>query len=344
MKTALVNLEMFFIPEEQHYDILMREIGNADTVIGLALADGFLHTNYSELIEKISQNVELYIMPGMSCDSTYNKVIPFNYNLHMTYNSYKDAKLNQWNSSSGKFLFLGGVPDRPNRAGLLNKLSKANLLDTAMWSFFKPWTTEQELWCKEYLGDDYEHVLTLCRKIDDAYEQSKEYGTSPYTASVEWTKDPAWIDPSIFNSTKFSIISEGVGAGDTKFNYLTEKTYRAFIQQHPFIFASNPAMFDYMKTLGFKTFEQYMAIPDYAHIEDENTRLDAIVENAKYFLNNNIDVSADVEYNYNKFFELAERNMLILEELHSKFNVPYSTIDKWFGQKGFAHLVRAYGN
>ena len=340
----IVNLETFWIDESNKYNLLKREIGDATSVIGLMLADGFIHENPGRLVERIAKEVDLVIVPGLAgTNTTYSKTIPFNFNLHTTYNSYKNRPTQNWNSLATKFLFLGGVPNRLNRIGLLNKFRKADMMDCAEWTFFKPWTEEQEDWCRSYTSD-YDQLLTLCRSIDPVYEASKHYGTAP--SANEWTKDTAWIDPTIFNSTVLSIVSEGVNADDISSKYLTEKTYRVFVQQHPFLHASNPEMFDYIKELGFKTFENYMLIQDYAYLPNEEDRLNAIVLNTKYFLENcNLykeNIEQDIQHNYNLFFKLAEQNIKILNSIRDTYNVEQTELDKWFDQKGFGHLVRAY--
>lgn len=340
----IVNLETFWIEESNKYNLLKREIGDATSVIGLMLADGFIHENPGRLVERIAEEVDLVIVPGLAgTNTTYSKTIPFNFNLHTTYNSYKNRPTQNWNSLATKFLFLGGVPNRLNRIGLLNKFRKADMMDCAEWTFFKPWTEEQEDWCRSYTSD-YDQLLTLCRSIDPVYEASKHYGTAP--SANEWTKDTAWIDPTIFNSTVLSIVSEGVNADDISSKYLTEKTYRVFVQRHPFLHASNPEMFDYIKELGFKTFENYMLIQDYAYLPNEEDRLNAIVLNTKYFLENcNLykdNIEQDIQHNYNLFFKLAEQNIKILNSIRDTYNVEQTELDKWFDQKGFGHLVRAY--
>ena len=340
----IVNLETFWIEESNKYNLLKREIGDATSVIGLMLADGFIHENPGRLVERIAEEVDLVIVPGLAgTNTTYSKTIPFNFNLHTTYNSYKNRPTQNWNSLATKFLFLGGVPNRLNRIGLLNKFRKADMMDCAEWTFFKPWTEEQEDWCRSYTSE-YDQLLTLCRSIDPVYEASKHYGTAP--SANEWTKDTAWIDPTIFNSTVLSIVSEGVNADDISSKYLTEKTYRVFVQQHPFLHASNPEMFDYIKELGFKTFENYMLIQDYAYLPNEEDRLNAIVLNTKYFLENcNLykeNIEQDIQHNYNLFFKLAEQNIKILNSIRDTYNVEQTELDKWFDQKGFGHLVRAY--
>jgi len=338
----IVNLETFFIPEEQKYNVLIKEIGNCNKVLGLMLADGFIHETPGDVISTLASKVDLTIVAGLASENTdYKKVVPFNFNLHTTYNSYKNKQTYCWNSNAQKFLFLGGVPNRPNRIGLLNRYQKLDLLKNAEWTFFKPWTEEQEQWCRSRFYN-YEDLIKLCRQIDDVYENSKHYGTEP--SDNQWTKDTAWVDPNVYQNTLLSIISEGISDSDLSYKYLTEKTYRVFVQRHPFLHASNPQMFDYIKELGFKTFEEYMLIKDYAYLSSEEDRLDAIVFNTKHFLENyqnNIEkITDDINYNYLHFFKLVERNFQILENLSKEYGIEKLEIDKWFNQKGFHHLIR----
>jgi hypothetical protein len=343
----IVNLETFAVPDDEAYSLLKSEIGNASSVLGLFLLDGFLHKTVDSNIEQLSKEVDLHVVSGIMHDNIlHGNVIPFDYMLHTVYNSYNGKETRQWNSSADKFLFLGGVPDRVNRIGLLNKFYKANLLEDSVWTFFKPWTTEQQTWCKNYLADNYNAVLTLERSIDNVYESSKHYGTSP--SNNEWTKDIGWIDPAVFNNTLLSIVSEGTSDSDLTSRYLTEKTYRVFVQRHPFLHASNPEMFAHIKALGFKTFEEYMLIKDYAYLPSEEDRLDAIVENTKHFMANycmyQTEIEEDIEHNYNLFYTLANKNLETLEYIVNKFNIEQAEIDKWFNQKGFHHLVRSYAS
>lgn len=351
--TSIVNFEAFFIPKEQRFATIMKDIKIAvdegsNTIIGLLLADGFLFfdNDMAKLllaIEKESRNLgvkNLVLVPGIVPNidvPLYDDVIKnFNYNLHLSYLSYKNRKhlLKPWNPNAEKFLFLGGVPDRPNRINLLEKFYKANMLKDSVWTFFKPWTTEQATWCRNalelYSDSDYNKFLDECENsIDDMYINSKEYGTHTnfnYNKS-EWFKDPAWIDPSIFQNTLFSVVSEGISYRGHSSNFLTEKTWRVFAQRHPYILAANNEMLQYVKDLGFKTF-------------NESSNLDQIVTDTRKFLEIKPNVAEDVEYNYNLFFKLGEENSQVLEELKLKYNINQEDIDKWFNKTGFPHLIR----
>lgn len=352
-KTAVVNFELFFIPPEDHFKTIMAEIpDDCDTVLCLLLADGLLYKGpeffeFFDLIKSKHPDKKFQLVVGMSGN---DETINFNFNLNETYQSYTGATTYGWNSNSGKFLFLGGVPSRFNRIVLLKKFYEAGLLDRAEWSFFKPWTGDQEYWCRQalqdYTDEEYNKFLNDCeRKIDDVYESSKEYGTDPQKQTFDWCEDPAWINPEVYRNTTLSIISEGVPDNlnlDTHF--LTEKTWRVFVQRHPFLLAGTPDMMDYIKYLGLRTFEKYMAIPDYAYIENEFEKYDAIVKNTEQFLKDchkyREEIDQDIDYNYYRFMQLADDNKDVLYRVQNYFNLDQETVDYWFNQKGFAHLLR----
>ena len=339
----IVNLETFAISQDTVEDLLKQEIGDIKQVLGLLLLDGFLFNNNCN-IDLLDKSIDLHVVAGIVNDQhQYNNIIHFDFMMHTVFMGYKNKETYIWNKNSNKFLFLGGVPNRHNRVGLLNKFRKSDLLKDSVYTFFKPWTEEQKQWCKNNV-DGYDEIIE--QSIDDVYSSSKHYGTNP--SQNVWTKNIGWIEPAVYKNTSLSIISEGVSSSDLTSRYLTEKTYRVFVQRHPFLHASTPEMFKYIKELGFKTFEEYMLIKDYAYLPNEQDRLDAIVENTKHFLANyqayQLDVEADIEHNYNLFYKLANKNLETLDYIKNKFHIEQYEIDKWFNQKGFHHLVRAYAS
>ena len=58
--------------------------------------------------------------------------------------------------------------------------SIVNMLKDSVWSFFKPWTSEQESWCRqaliEYNDKEYNDFINYCEsRIDNLYNDNKEY-------------------------------------------------------------------------------------------------------------------------------------------------------------------------
>lgn len=353
MKSKLINFEFFRLSIEETIAKIEKEICSAKlqgykSVIGLLLADGFLYKHndewnsaYNKIIDYAkSIGIDIKIMSGMSHkNNVCCETISFNFYLHTVWNSYKDKKLKPYNPNTGKFLFLGGVPDRPNRIGLLYNLYKQGLLKHAEWSFFPPWTLEQKENSLKFFPstkDYYDFIKFAERKIDELYDSSKTYGTGDIPIGTAWTYDSAWIDPEIFYNTSLSIISEGhPGDENSNSEFMTEKIYRVFSQGHPFLLAANPSIFKHIKDLGFRSFENYFPDSDYAVDYPEEKRLEKLVENLKYFVSNDIDFADDVEFNKNHFYKLAKDNAAILELL----DADRDDIDFYFNRKGFGHLL-----
>jgi hypothetical protein len=253
--------------------------------------------------------------------------------------------LQPWNASATKFLFPTGIPARTNRIYLIKKFYETDFLKNAVWSFFRPWDPSDKRWCREFLKDysdeEYNQFFNACEnKIDDRYLECKLNITSDNWDKSDFAKDPGWFDPSIFSNTLFSLITEGVRENESEINsrFLTEKTWRTIINRHPFIFSSTPDMYNYLKEQGFKTFEEYMLIKEYGNIENEIDRLDAIVTNVEWFLNNchlyEDQIRSDIEHNYNLFFKKVEENYSLLNLLKSQYGISNKEITYWFEQKG----------
>lgn len=354
-------------------EILQAANDGCNFVVGLYLLDGFLQpkARHKEFIDHLrtikdySQSLgikEIFLVSGHGehideCPFPYSFL---DYNLRIVYNSYLDLhSLPKFNPENKKFLFLTGMPNRPNRIGLMSKFYDQNLLENADWSFFPPWTEEDKKWCRNYLSkyDDtqYEKFLKICeRSFDQRFQTVKDfYGTHTAgdtdvvwydVAETEWARAPAHINSSVYENTLFSVISEGPNFWDDDNDFITEKTWRTFLHRHPFIFAGHPGQFDYIKKLGFRTFEEYLLIKDYAYIEDESQRLDAVVKNTEHWLNNlnkNLNsIQDDVEYNYKHFFYHIEKQNKLYDYFKKDLAVPNEDIDFYLNGIGYTKIIR----
>jgi len=357
-------------------DITKQLTATSDTVIGLLLCDGFLYKNNDEfynLLGKLQLDCKnkgiknFIIIAGIVEDYQHEldkrnlnwKILCWDFSVNGIYQSYKNrlSVLPQWNFNSDKFLFLGGQPARKNRITLLSKFYDKNLLDKSIWSFFIPDKEQDKEWCRNelshYTDIQYKKFLQDCnRSVDDLYETAKTY--AGYTGKQwldsdilknEFLNDPNFIDPSVFQSTAFSVVSEGhVHPPGNDYRFLTEKTWRTVLNCHPFILACVPQRMDFIKQKGLKTFESYMSNPQYAYIEDYNDRLDTVVTNTENFLKNISQykdaISNDIYYNYNRFFQIVKENQAVINHLKEKFSISDDVIAYWFEQKSFVHLFR----
>lgn len=324
MSMKLINLELFFVNSDieysrkQMYDFSLElakediDNSNSTSIAFMLLLDGFVYSNnldfYNFLVDiqnyaKAKGVIDLYLIVGMASDNSANlklhtldyKIINYDFTLVVTAKSYLNNTA-EWNYDANKFLFLTGKPSRHNRITLLSKFYRADMLSNAEWSFFKPLTDKE--WCRNALSDftdsEYETFLNDCeRKLDSKYYDNRHYtyvnGRQAAETNVFQSKlgnDIVHIDSDVYTTTSFSVVSEGVVNENDYSEYLTEKTYRAIINRHPFILVANSNMYKYLQQEGYKTFSEYFPVPDYFNITDTHQYLDAVVQNTLYFMKN----------------------------------------------------------
>jgi hypothetical protein len=179
---------------------------------------------------------------------------------------------NKWHPENKKFLFLMGKSLKPHRIGLLYRFYKQGLLDDTqcIWSFYDQISVKD---CNGLVPDtattsDLETLINNYRRSpDQASPTNSHYRGFPF-------------DPQLYKNTNLSIVSETSHNGSP---WNSEKIYRPILNYHPFIIAGPAEHSQYMQDMGFETFDQYFAVPEYDSIADLNLRLDAIVENVKNF-------------------------------------------------------------
>ena len=379
MYPKLINFELFYLNgehtqedlENKKLQLIFEEIkqSGATEIVGLLLTDGFIYTkndNFLKSMRKIKEYAsqhsieKITLLTGM-CEDSGNflknnginfDIEFFNFTHWMVAKGYENRPASpKWNSTANKFLFLGGVPSRHNRITLLSKLYDAELLSRAEWSFFPPWTAQDQEWCRQalshYTNEEYETFLNFSnRTIDDAYNNAKDYSRlsglelkKNNTYNETYLSNVGYIDPNIFSNTVLSIVSEGNAYPPAdNFRFLTEKIWRPIANRHPFILAGYQEQVEFAKSLGLKTFEQYFLVPDYYKIDNEFERLDCIVQNVQHFMstfnNRAAEINTDVEHNHQlfcKIFDYSNRQI-------AKYSV--EDREQFFNHRGWAHLIR----
>ena len=79
-----------------------------------------------------------------------------------------------------------------------------------------------------------------------------------------------------------------------------------------------------LKRFGFRTFEEYLPRPEYDDIKNVEDKLDAIVENCKFWLDEMSDkeqIANDVKHNYNLMLSIAQKNKSMLEGICTTFDI-----------------------
>jgi len=230
----------------------------------------------------------------------------------------------KWNHDATKFLMLNGKPHRAHRIRLLWKLS--HLLDNATWSLHVHQGTYNQ--CRSLIPElDDQHFADFVarhnRNPDDIemklMSNTTHYGGIPY-------------DHKLYTNSLFSVISEcHFNTTDDRAPWLTEKIYIPILNNVPFIIAGDNGSLSALSDLGFKTFESYLPQSDYDTGIGATQKLDAVVENTQFWLENmkdKDDIKKDVEHNHLRLLELASINKQRLMEMCDKHNLDKHRIDE----------------
>lgn len=221
-----------------------------------------------------------------------------------------------WNPDTKKFLFLTGKSNKIQRIRLLYKFAMHGMLSDAVWSLFFhnnefkiAKTFLPELTDVEYKKFFFDH----CCNPDNAdimeNPNSLHYSGIPYGSML-------------YRNCDFQVISE---TNYADYAWITEKTWLSIINRRPFIIAGDTGTLKKLKNIGFRTFEQYLKIPNYNCLHDPEQRLDSIVTNTQDWLENiqkhRVAITQDIEHNFKKMLELANLNLKNIQEIIDKYKL-----------------------
>jgi hypothetical protein len=118
------------------------------------------------------------------------------------------------------------------------------------------------------------------------------------------------------------------------------------LHKQPFILAGEPAQYQYLKSLGYRTFEEYLLISNYGTIADEDKRLDAVVVNTKHWIENKhlYNMQHDIEHNYQLLLKEFDDKNNLLAQFGTDYNISKSEIDFYFNGIGYDRIIRKIPN
>tara|TARA_B100002003_G_C14080069_1_gene519585 strand:- start:488 stop:1384 length:897 start_codon:yes stop_codon:yes gene_type:complete len=231
-----------------------------------------------------------------------------------------------------KFLLFQRSIVAPHRMLLLTMLYERGLISSGMISCRKIEPEDYEIF-KQNLrvhfnlwGGKYEDRVFVNEKLKTLKEIEP---MTPMVVDVEnifatggTGKDNHAETLNIFpyEQTLFSLISETNFVQNTLF--ITQSTWKAVLNRHPFIIAGNPGVIKYLRNEGFKTFHPYID-ESYDEIKNPYKRMVMIIdeverlsklndEESKQFLINIRDI---VDYNYDKLLSDKKRLDKLVKEL-----------------------------
>lgn len=293
-----------------------------------------------DLLESEKVSTVLFLNVGAEWSTTrsnlkktykYIQFVFVEYFLWQCYNYLIEQKrqaLNtEWNPDADKFLFLTGKYYKTNRAWLLYKIKNQGMLDQCTWSLFTdhydlehvasriPGLSDQQFvkFCREHAKNpDHTRVWYQKTPVDESGYFSTHYTGFPF-------------DVALFEKSRFRIISETWDQSKELYDFFfTEKTWITILNRLPFLLAGSPNMLYNLGRLGFKTFSEYTQHPDYDFFVNDNTRYNAIVDNAKDWMQNikhKQQIQADIEHNYQRLIELAEKTKIQVQQVIDKCNL-----------------------
>jgi hypothetical protein len=246
--------------------------------------------------------------PGLNCEHNVSYI---NWGWVYTYYSVfveKHSIQTSYKPKSSKGLFLLGKGNKIQRVGLLKKFYESNNLDSILWSFKNTPETLQQIhadFFSEYTDEDFDTFVKVCEKVLD-YKS-----TDPVFVHLGFP-----YDVNLFTNTAFSIVSETWLHGIP--HIFTEKTWKPIINRHPFIMIGAKENINILKKLGFKVFQEptwYETDQDLLeHIVSTSLNMKKRIETDDNYRKQLVN---DVEYNYNKFIELAKKD---IDQFLASFN------------------------
>ena len=189
---------------------------------------------------------------------------------------------------SKKFVYFNRMA-RPHRILLAARMFENGLVDKSYFSFEGD---EDTRWLT--------YVLTspqISLKIKQQFAKHKDEFPIRLNITEQRHNPVNFIEDDIKYHTDsyFSLITETIfHKTDSKYRnpmleylddiFITEKTYRAILFKHPFVIAGVPGSIKALQVRGFKTFSPWID-ESYDSIEDDDARLDAVVEEVERLCN-----------------------------------------------------------
>lgn len=230
----------------------------------------------------------------------------------------------EWNRNATKFLFLTGKPNKIHRLRLLYKLSRAKLLNSAVWSLLLP----------ENLNDVDRTLIPELSELEffdflKTHESNPDDISPDYQARGELHYGGLPYNVELYKNSLFRLVSETYFfTSDGWVPWITEKTWLTILNRLPFIMAGDTRTLDRLEQKGFKGFAEYQRIPDYNYcLRPREENLDLIVHNVEQWISNmehKDQIQRDVEHNYHRFIELAKINQ---QKINNAIKTPGITCD-----------------
>jgi hypothetical protein len=290
------------------------------------------------ILKMVSNYVQILNIPyhfllhdtAKSQTSDWKNVHYINTWAYITYKHSINRHKNKWHSESKKALFLIGKPIKHQRIGLMNEFYRNNLLDYLDYTLHLPYSRENTNAIRALGIDSLQDENYIRKLLTDIQRPSNDIVLEHQITNTgfEYTGFPTNL--RYYKNTCLSIVSENsfvfYDEGTRPTPYLTEKLFRAIVNYHPFIVLGDSGISGYIKSLGYKTFDNFFIPSNNKTFINTETTLSWAAKSVKHFIDN-VDKNKDairelVSHNFNHFINQTEQE---IKGLQSK--LPYLDLD-----------------
>ncbi len=222
----------------------------------------------------------------------------------------------EWNSNDGKGLMFLGKCEKMHRIGLLRKFYEQGALGTVEWTanFANQRGLIKDKFFADYSDSEFDTFFNACNRTLDL---PNDHPAHPADDTHSFQHQGFPFDHTLYERTAFSVILESEYYSKD-IPGISEKSWRAIANKHPFIMVGGESNIPELKKMGFRTFEEYLVIPEYCSIltdtRDMNKALDSVITNTVEFSKLLKDPSPalvakireDVDHNFNLFESFME--------------------------------------
>lgn len=278
----------------------------------------FKNENYLIVDQKIDNTVSLInenILNSVNAFEKYRNQILFYYS-GIFENNYKKIfqNLNIVKKNNSEFLVMAPNYHFNSKIQELKIPRSNNFLLTTVFKY------------------DRGHRILLVEKLKEFNLLSKHIGKIHYNSNYNSNR-PNWVGDTtschdwlsgiiswdLYNSVSFEIVPETLYEN---VSWATEKTLKPIVAKIPFLVLSNKEYYDYLRSLGFKTFNSLID-ESFAIEEDIFVRTEKLVKTANYILKNDAlkfyEASKEIcEHNFDRMLYLKSK------EEHSAYMSMYN--------------------
>ena len=209
------------------------------------------------------------------------------------------------NLDNDKFLYLTGKPHKKHRIFTLYELYQRDELRNCEWSLhYKSHLEDSVRYHLPDMSDDaYQEFMTAVTKnIDGVLPEFGIGHTNFYPIAFSPTDE-------IYANTAVSLVTETIFHPNNYYWFITEKTWKAINNYHPFALLAYKKKYEYLHSLGIDTFQYAVKHPYESLVGSEEDVIRMCVENVLHLLGNKDlyreELTKSVIHNKKIFTDLA---------------------------------------